>query len=64
MMDYYRGLGLGLLADALDAQDRPAEAFAAYAESNAVLKRDAAPRFETAGQPTIAHGSDGRGSRP
>ena len=54
MMDYYRGLGLGLLADALDAQDRPAEAFAAYAESNAVLKRDAAPRFETAGQPTIA----------
>ncbi len=54
MMDYYRGLGLGLLGDALDAQDRPAEAFAAYAESNAALKRDAAPRFETGGQPTIA----------
>jgi tetratricopeptide (TPR) repeat protein len=54
LMNYHRGLGLGLLADALDAQNRPAEAFTAYAESNAVLRRDAAPRFEIAGQPTIA----------
>jgi Tfp pilus assembly protein PilF len=52
--NYYNGLALGLLADSLDALDRPAEAFEAYAQSNAALKRDAAPRFETAGQPTIA----------
>ncbi|HEY1879694.1 MAG TPA: sulfotransferase [Caulobacteraceae bacterium] len=54
MMNYYRGLALGLLGDALDAQDRSAEAFAAYADSNLALRRDAAPRFEVAGQPTVA----------
>ena len=51
---YDRGLTFGLLGDALDAQDRPAEAFAAYIESNDQLRRDVAPRFEIAKQPTIA----------
>jgi tetratricopeptide (TPR) repeat protein len=51
---YDRGLAFGLLGDALDAQDRPAEAFSAYAESNAQFRKEVAPRFETAGQPTIA----------
>lgn len=51
---YDRGLAFGLLGDALDAQDRPAEAFAAYAESNGQFRKEVAPRFETAGQPTIA----------
>jgi tetratricopeptide (TPR) repeat protein len=51
---YDRALAFGLLGDALDAQNRPAEAFAAYAESNNELRKDVAPRFEIAGQPTIA----------
>ena len=51
---YDRGLALGLLGDALDAQDRPPEAFAAYTESNVQLRNDVAPRFEAARQPTIA----------
>jgi tetratricopeptide (TPR) repeat protein len=51
---YDRALALGLLADALDAQDRPSEAFGAYEASNAALRSHAAPRFETAGQPTIS----------
>jgi tetratricopeptide (TPR) repeat protein len=51
---YDRGLAYGLLGDALDAQDRAIEAFSAYAESNAELRKDVAPRFVTAGQPTIA----------
>lgn len=51
---YDRGLAFGLLGDALDAQDRPAEAFAAYAASNNELRKEAAPRFEIAGQPTVA----------
>ena len=54
LSDYDRCLALGLLADALDAQDRPAEAFAAYEQSNAALRTDSAQRFETAGQPTVA----------
>jgi len=51
---YERGLALGLLADALDALDRPPEAFAAYSQSNAELRSDAASRFEVAGQSTVA----------
>ncbi len=51
---YDRGLAWGLLGDALEALDRTAEAFAAYAESNAQLRKEVAPRFETSGQPTIA----------
>jgi Tfp pilus assembly protein PilF len=49
-----RGLALGQLGDVLDALDRPAEAFAAYAQSNAVFRVEAAPRFEAPGQPTVA----------
>jgi Tfp pilus assembly protein PilF len=51
---YERGLALGLLADALDALDRPPEAFAAYAQSNNELRKDAAPRFEAAGHASVA----------
>jgi len=51
---YDRAVALGQLGDALDALDRPAEAFAAYDESNRVFRAEAAPRFEAAGQPTVA----------
>jgi tetratricopeptide (TPR) repeat protein len=51
---YDRALVFGLLGDALDAQERTAEAFAAYSASNAELRKESAPRFEIAGQPTIA----------
>ncbi len=40
-----RGVALGFLADALDGQDRVAEAFEAYAAKNAELHRLHAPRF-------------------
>jgi tetratricopeptide (TPR) repeat protein len=49
-----RALAKGLLADALDNQDRPAEAFAAYAQSNALFRAESVARFEAPGQPTIA----------
>ncbi len=48
-----RAVALGQLGDVLDALDRPAEAFAAYMQSNAVFRGEAAPRFEVAGQPTV-----------
>jgi tetratricopeptide (TPR) repeat protein len=41
-----RALALGLLGDALDAADRPQEAFTAYSESNALFRRESAARFE------------------
>lgn len=50
---YDRGLAFGLLGDALDAQDRPAEAFDAYAKGNAAFRHGAAAQFETGGQATI-----------
>jgi tetratricopeptide (TPR) repeat protein len=53
LTSYDRALALGLLADALDAEDRPAEAFAAYEASNEALRSHVAPRFEIAGQQTI-----------
>ncbi len=40
-----RAAALGLLGDALDAQDRAAEAFDAYAESNQVFRRIYESRF-------------------
>lgn len=40
-----RSLGLGILGDALDRQDRGAEAFAAYLDSNETRRRFYAPRF-------------------
>jgi tetratricopeptide (TPR) repeat protein len=49
---YDCALALGQLGDALDAQSRPTEAFAAYAQSNAGFRAEAAPRFE--GQTSIA----------
>ena len=47
-----RSIVLGLTADLLDAEDRPAEAVAAYAASNAQMKVLAAPQFEAPGQET------------
>lgn len=44
---------LGLLGDALDGQDRMDEAFAAYAESNAVMRRAHAARFDGSAGPTV-----------
>jgi tetratricopeptide (TPR) repeat protein len=49
-----RAQALGQLGDALDALDRSAEAFAAYAQSNALFREELAPRFESPGQPTVA----------
>src|SRR5579872_3890590 len=51
---YDRGVALGQLGDALDAQDRTAEAFTAYAKGNDVLRAESRPRFEAAGQQTAA----------
>lgn len=45
-----RSIVLGLAGDLLDAQDRPAEAFAAHTASNAQLKALNAPHFEAPGQ--------------
>jgi tetratricopeptide (TPR) repeat protein len=45
-----RSIVLGLAGDLLDAQDRPAEAFAAHTASNAQLKALNGPHFEAPGQ--------------
>ncbi len=47
-------MAFSLLGDALDAEDRPAEAFAAYAEGNALFRREAASRFAAPGVPTVS----------
>ena len=47
-----RSIVLGLIGDLRDAEDRPAEAFAAYQVSNAEMKALHAPRFEGLGQET------------
>lgn len=47
-----RSIVLGLTADLLDAEDHPAEAFAAYDSSNAQMKALTAPQFEAPGQET------------
>jgi Flp pilus assembly protein TadD len=47
-----RAIVLGRTGDLLDAEDRPAEAFAAYAASNAELKALNAARFEAPGMKT------------
>jgi Flp pilus assembly protein TadD len=47
-----RSIVFGLTGDLLDAEDRPAEAFAAYAASNAELKALYAPRFASASMTT------------
>ncbi|HEX3917167.1 MAG TPA: sulfotransferase [Caulobacteraceae bacterium] len=48
-----QALALGQLGDALDAQDRPHEAFEAYATGNAIARDEARPRFESPGRPTV-----------
>lgn len=45
-----RSIVLGLIGDLLDAEGRPAEAFAAYSASNAELKALNAMRFESPGE--------------
>jgi len=52
--DFDRAVGLGQLGDVLNAADRPAEAFAAYEAGNTLFLKDAKPRFEAPGQPTVA----------
>jgi tetratricopeptide (TPR) repeat protein len=41
-----RAFALSLAGDVLDAQDRPSEAFAAYAQSKAILREAYAPKME------------------
>jgi Tfp pilus assembly protein PilF len=48
-----RGLALGLLGDALDALERPAEAFAAYLEGNSCFRAESALQFEAPDQATV-----------
>jgi hypothetical protein len=47
-----RAIALGLMGDVLDAQGRPAEAFAAYQQSNARVKAMYASQFEAPGRAT------------
>ena len=47
-----RAIVMGLIGDLRDAQDRPAEAFAAYQASNAEMRALHAPRFDRSGQQT------------
>jgi tetratricopeptide (TPR) repeat protein len=49
-----RAIAEGQRGDALDALDRTADAFAAYARSNAELRAVYAPRFEAPGAPTVS----------
>ncbi|MFC3071002.1 tetratricopeptide repeat-containing sulfotransferase family protein [Phenylobacterium soli] len=44
-----QGVAHTVIGDALDRQDKPAEAFAAYEQANATLRTLYAPRFEGAG---------------
>ena len=53
--EFDHALALGHLADSLNAQGRTAEAFEAYAESNALFRKDAKPKFEAPGQTTVAN---------
>jgi len=52
--EFDRAVGLGQLGDVLNVQNRPAEAFAAYQAGNELFLKDARPRFEAPGQPTVA----------
>jgi tetratricopeptide (TPR) repeat protein len=53
-----RAHALSLLADALDALDRPAEAFAAYVEANELFRESNAERFGTADGPSMTKALD------
>jgi tetratricopeptide (TPR) repeat protein len=50
---YDRAVALGQLGDALDGLGRPAEAFAAYRDGNAIFQAEAQDQFEAPGQTTI-----------
>jgi len=50
-----RGIALGMMGDALDREDRPAEAFAKYREGNEILHAFYAPRYAGPNMQT-AHG--------
>lgn len=52
--EFDRAVGLGQLGDVLNVQGRAAEAFAAYQAGNDLFLKDARPRFEAPGQPTVA----------
>jgi len=52
--DFDRAVALGQLGDVLNAADCPAEAFAAYKAGNDLFMKDAKPKFEAPGQPTVA----------
>jgi Flp pilus assembly protein TadD len=50
---FERAMALGLLADALDARDKPALAFSAYASSNRLFRQDASDQFEGLGVESV-----------
>ncbi len=54
MSDVERSLALSVLGDALDRQDRAAEAFAAYTESNQLRRKHYAPVY-SGSQGTLAY---------
>ena len=49
-----KALANSLLGDALDAQDQPAAAFAAYGRGNDTFRAETAPRFEADGERPLA----------
>ncbi len=52
--DFDRAVAQGQLGDVLNAAGRTEEAFAAYQAGNALFLKEARPRFEAPGQPTVA----------
>jgi len=52
--EFDRAVAWGQLGDVLNAADRPAEAFSAYVAGNDLFLKDARPKFEAPGQPTVA----------
>jgi tetratricopeptide (TPR) repeat protein len=53
LSDFDRALALGQIADALDAQNKPAQAFDAYTASNRLFYAALAPRFAAPGKETV-----------
>ena len=52
--EFDRAVAMGQLGDVLNASDHPDEAFVAYKASNDLFLKDAKPKFEAPGQPTVA----------
>lgn len=50
-----RSIVLGMIGDLLDAENRPAEAFAAYRASNSEMKAITAAQFEASGMGALQH---------